>query len=322
LLVDPGEELFDDRLGVHQSIVELPGGTELLCADALFHRVEPADEVQSPRRRLRLDVLRLEQFASRVRPALRVGQPGLLRVVLIGGVAVGEQDTALDRRQAQRLLDMLYPATLEEGEADFVQFAIDRPEVRGLQFPRSGASGLDRRLVHGLDARGADRCELRIVDRFEQRDALLPDLGQPWPTDGDAAIGEALVLAIERQVVGKLVDQEAGNETDVGAAALNDSHRCGWADDDLRRLDLDHRPPVVEHHIAARTLGEPIAVLVADDLELFRRESFGFGCREFDDFDRNPRIVEEGQAVVAGIRLLRCLTPRVGRDWALGGRRR
>jgi hypothetical protein len=33
---------------------------------------------------------------------------------------------------------------------------------------------------------------------------------------------------------------------------------------------------------------------VADDLERFRRESLGFGCTEFDDFDRYPRIVEEG----------------------------
>jgi hypothetical protein len=239
--------------------------------------------------------LRLEQLASGVRPALGVGQPGLLRVVLIGGIAVGEQHAALDRRQAQRLFDVFYPATFEEREADFIQFAIDRPEVRRLQLSRSGASGLDRGFVHGLDARSADRGELRIVDRFEQRDALLPDLGQPGPTDGDAAIGEALVLAIERQVVGKLVDQEAGDETDVGAAALDDPDRGGRADDGLAFLDLDHRPPVVEHHIAARTLGQPIAVLVADDLEVFRRESRRFRCGQFDDFDRHPASSKKGR---------------------------
>src|SRR5450759_1689174 len=35
LLVDPCEELLDDRLGVHQSIVEFPGRAELLLADII-----------------------------------------------------------------------------------------------------------------------------------------------------------------------------------------------------------------------------------------------------------------------------------------------
>ena len=151
---------------------------------------------------------------------------------------------------------------------------------------------------------------------------MLPDLGQPWPTDRDAAISEALVLAIERQVVGELVDQEAGDETDVSAAAFNDPDRCARANDDLRRLDLDHRPPVLEHHVAARTLREPIAVLVANDLEVFRCESCRFRGGQFDDFDRHPRIIEERQAIVAGVGLLRRGSPRVGRDRVLRGRRR
>lgn len=70
---------------------------------------------------------------------------------------------------------MLDPSTLEERETDFVEFAVDRPEVRRFQLPRPRTPGLDRRLVHRLDARGANRVELRGVDRLEQPDALLPD---------------------------------------------------------------------------------------------------------------------------------------------------
>ncbi|MPM54490.1 hypothetical protein SDC9_101268 [bioreactor metagenome] len=124
LLAHPGEEPFGDRLGMHQSIVEFLRGAELVLADVRFDRVEATDEVQALRRDVRLDILRLEQVAPRVSPALRVGPPGLLRVVLIGGIAVAEQDAALDWRQAQRLLDMFDAATLEEREADFVELAM------------------------------------------------------------------------------------------------------------------------------------------------------------------------------------------------------
>lgn len=70
---------------------------------------------------------------------------------------------------------MLDPSTLEERETDFVEFPVDRLEVRRFQLPRPGTPCLDRRLVHRLDARGANRVELRGVDRLEQPDALLPD---------------------------------------------------------------------------------------------------------------------------------------------------
>ena len=307
---------------MHQSIVEFLCGTEFLLADARLHRVEAADEVQSPRRRVGFGALRLEQLATGVRPALRVGQPGLLRVVRIGGIAIAEQNAALDRRQTERFFDVLDPATLEERETDLVQFAINRPEIRGLQLPRSGTPGLDRRLVHRLDARGADRGELRLVDGREQRNGLLPDLRQPRPADRDAAIGKTLVLAVERQVVGKLVDQQAGDEADVGATALDDTDRRRRADDRPAFLDLDDGPPVIENHRAARTLRQPIAVPVADDFILFRRQSLSFGCAQFDDFDRYPRSIEEGKAVVAGVGLLGYRPPRVRRDLPRGQCRR
>ena len=54
----------------------------------------------------RIRILCLEQLAPCMRPALRVDQPGFLGVVFVGGVAIGEQDAALDRAQAEGLLDI------------------------------------------------------------------------------------------------------------------------------------------------------------------------------------------------------------------------
>lgn len=150
----------------------------------------------------------------------------------------------------------------------------------------------------------------------------MANLRQPRPADRDPPIGEALVLAIKRQVVGELVNQETGDETDVGAAAFNDASRRTRADDVLCRLELDHRPPVLENDIAPRALGKPEAVLVADDVKVLRRQTQGFRCGQFDDLDRHSRLVEEGHALVATIGLLRGRTPGVGGNKASARRGR
>ena len=77
-------------------------------------------------------------------------------------------------------------------------------------------------------------------------------------------------------MVGKLVDQEAGDETHVGPAAFDDPDRGARTDDGVAGLELDHRPPVMEDDIAARPLREPVAVLVTDDVEVFLCQPFGF----------------------------------------------
>jgi hypothetical protein len=192
-------------------------------------------------------------------------------------------------------------ATFEEREADLVEFAIHRPEVGGLELARNPLTRLDRRLVHGLDARGANRGELGVVDRFEKSDPLLGDLREPRTTDGDPRIGQTLVLAIERQVVGKFVDQQAGDEAHVGPAAVDDAGRCTGTDEFCSLLQLDHRPAILDHHVTPRPLGQAIAFLVADDLVVFAREAVGCRCGKFDDFDRDARLVEEGHGfIVAG----------------------
>ena len=86
-------------------------------------------------------------------------------------------------------------------------------------------------LSPGRDAGGADRIKLGFVDRFEQGYPLLAQRREPRSANRDAGVGEPLVLTIERQVVGKLIDQQTGDEADVGTAAVNDAQRCGCADE-------------------------------------------------------------------------------------------
>ena len=130
------------------------------------------------------------------------------------------------------------------------------------------------------------------------------------------------MLPIKRQVIRELVNQHAGDETHVGAAAFNDADRCVRADNGLRRLEFDDRPPVLENDVAAGALGEPIAVLVTDDFEFFRREPLRFGCSEFDDFDRYAGFIEEGNTVIAGVGFLCRRPPRMRCDGTFSGRRR
>ena len=50
-------------------------------------------------------------------------------------------------------------------------------------------------------------------------------LREPRPAHRDAGIRQALVLAIERQVIGELVHQQTGDEAHLGAAAFDHAHR-------------------------------------------------------------------------------------------------
>ena len=100
---------------------------------------------------------------------------------------------------------------------------------------------------------------------------MLSELGQPRPGDGDAGIGQALVLAVERQGVGELVDQHSGNKAHVGAATFDDPDRRGRADDCLRVVALDDRANVFEDHVAARALRQAMADFLADHFVLLGR---------------------------------------------------
>ena len=62
-----------------------------------------------------------------------------------------------------------------------------------------------------------NRGEQGVVDGFEQARPLVHDLRQPRPAHRDAGIAQALVLAVQGQVVGELVDQHSSYEADLGA---------------------------------------------------------------------------------------------------------
>jgi hypothetical protein len=107
---------------------------------------------------------------------------------------------------------------------------------------------------------------------------LLGDLRQPRPADGETGVGEALVLAIQRQVVGELVDQQAGDEAHVRPAAVDDGARRRRADERLAGPDLHHGPPILDEDVTPRLLRQTVALLVTDDLVVFGREAIGFRC--------------------------------------------
>src|SRR5439155_16497165 len=129
---------------------------------------------------------------------------------------------------------------------------------------RPGAPSLDGGLVHRLDAAGADRGELGLVDGSQQLRALLYELSQPRPAELEARRDEPLVLAVQRQVPREFVDQQPGDEAHIGAAALDDAHRRRRTVQRLRVPQLDQWAHVLEHDIAAWALRQAVAGLLTD----------------------------------------------------------
>jgi hypothetical protein len=114
------------------------------------------------------------------------------------------------------------------------------------------------------------------------------------------------VLAIQRQVVEEFVDDQPGEEADIGAPALQHPRRGRGAGEDLGVLDLDERSHVLEYHIAARALGDPLA----DDLVGLGGQSGDRGVGNIDGLYRHPLGIEEQ-------RRLRALALGLGRTLAL-----
>src|SRR6266852_288506 len=95
---------------------------------------------------------------------------------------------------SERTLYVLPVTGGEEREAHLIVLAVNRPEVSGLHLAALLATGLDRRLVHGLYTAGPDRVELCVIDGLQQRDRPLSQLRQPRSADIDAAVLQALML--------------------------------------------------------------------------------------------------------------------------------
>lgn len=104
------------------------------------------------------------------------------------------------------------------------------------------------------------------------------------------------VLAVQGLVIRELVDDHAGNESDVGAATVQDADRSRRARQSLISAQLDDRAHILEDDVAAGTLGQAIAGLLADHLEVRRIQSCRLVIGNGDDLDRHLRIVNEQAA--------------------------
>lgn len=149
-----------------------------------------------------------------MRPALGVGhigpRPG---VAGIGLIAVAEQRAGEARGEHRVHLRRGPRGCVVEG--DLIGLAIDRPEVGLAHLALGLAPGLDRGLVHRQHAAGEDVLELRVVDRAQQLDGPARQPRERAAAQLHPRLGEALMLAIQRQVVGELIDQHPGQEAHI-----------------------------------------------------------------------------------------------------------
>ena len=218
LAIAPGPEGLHHRRAVGAAVGELRLAGEPLLAHHRLVAVECPDQGQGLGAGGGLAVLGLLEVAATVAPATGVSHlrvvPGIGR---IGLVAVTEQGRT---ERAEEGLHMVVGARGRIVEDDLVVLAVDRPEVGLAQLALALAPGLDRHLVDGQHATLQQMLGLGIDDGAQQID------GPPGPgREGaaaqlDAALQQALVLAIQRQVIAELVDQHPGEEADIGHALL------------------------------------------------------------------------------------------------------
>src|SRR5208283_1524743 len=109
----------------------------------------------------------------------------------------------------------------------------------------------------------------------------------------------ATVLAVQRQMERELVDRHAGQETDVGPAAVNDAGGCRRARQDLGVAPLDARAHVFQDHVGAGPLRQAVADLLTDDFKVGLIKAGDFGVRYGNHLDGNLRLIEEWHRLVA-----------------------
>lgn len=107
LLVEPGEETLEDGFRLLLSASELGLPRHTIVANLLLDLVESGNRVQCLVGLRRLDIPSVKDFTACMSPALCVCDPRLLRVMLIGAVAVALQYGAIGPLQAKRGLDVL-----------------------------------------------------------------------------------------------------------------------------------------------------------------------------------------------------------------------
>lgn len=273
LVIAPLPEGPDARFAVLGAGLLLVGPFPSLFADPGFDLVDPGNPQQGFLCGV-IAVTGLPEMAPRVGPTFRVGHPWpFLGIAGIRGIAIGQQH-ALEVL-AQDLVDMRLGPRWGEGEADLVVVAVQWPEPRLLHLTLTFAAGLDRCLVHGQHVAFQHVIELGKMDRREQRRRTGDLLGQRGPTERDACLQQALMLAVERQVVAELVDQHPGDEADIGQRTVEQCGRRRHGLGNGVRSDLDHRATVPQHLVAGPALGQTEGAARGDHLDVVQRHAVG-----------------------------------------------
>ena len=156
MIIDPSEETIDDRLGLFLPAPTLCQPCQSVVANGRLDLVQRGDRVEGLVGVRGFDISCIKDLAARVRPALGVRDARLLCILNVGAVAVTLQYRTVRPRQTQRMVDVLGRTARVIQEADFILFTHHRPEIGRLHLAGSGATGLDRRLIHRDDARASD----------------------------------------------------------------------------------------------------------------------------------------------------------------------
>ena len=109
---------------------------------------------------------------------------------------------------------------------------------------------------------------LRRDHGFQQIDGPSGPVRQAAPADPDAAVGQAPVLAVQRQVIAELVHQQTGQETHVHRRAPQHVRRRRRRPDLARVPALHDLADVSQDLVAARRLRQSVRDLLPDDLAL------------------------------------------------------
>ena len=294
LLFAPVEKRVHRRGAALAPPGQLRRAVELLLANLLLVPVQRPDERQRRGHALRIALPGIHEITPAMTPALRMREAAALRERLVRTVPVAQQRA---REIPEEPLHVLVRAARRVVKHQFVVLPVHRPEVRRAHLARPAAPGLDRGLVHGHDRAAQDVRRLRPDHRRQQIDGPSGPVRQTAPTHRDPAVGQAPVLAVQRQVIAELVHQQPGQETHVHRRAPQHVRRRRRRQH-LRGVPaLDDLAHVPQHLVTARLLGQPVRDLLPHDLPLARRYRLDSGIRHMDRLHRH-RLVEPQPVLV------------------------
>ena len=184
------------------------------------------------------------------------------------------------------------------------------PEPCRLGLSRAGGEHADRRVV-GEDRLGRqDMTPDGIGEGFQQGGGLADPVGQCRAIQIEAFAVEDLALAVERQVVGILADQDMGQETRAGAAPLYGPRGQRGLDEAFAAGAGQARPHDAVHEEAPGDVFQFFRDFFPDPAQA--PAAIGTGLRARGQFDLHPRDVVRDRAALGFVLLLdvRQLHPR------------